>query len=302
MHVRFKSFFLVAVLGLFHAGSVLGNWIVKQPYLECEPLHKTYQGAISWWRVSDRCDSDVAFDEWGVDPRNNGCFDWVYCLLTPEQGQEYRSVYVKMGYLHDLAMVKKLLDLSRSPTINVFIDADYPVNFDCEVGQIPMDKCPHRAFCLLHNASNDRATYPGLRFQRLRGATGYDNNVYARGNYHPKYIEVNFDQILRNGKKYRITYLLNGSYNLTVAAWRLNQEAVTVLYKKVELQEEPGVKSSIENQLKTENNRVVEINNAMKPASSQSSSAGSSVTPKVIVPKRVTTLLGNMTQVLSSEI
>ncbi|MBH1988900.1 MAG: hypothetical protein I8H75_00910 [Myxococcaceae bacterium] len=225
----------------------LGEWTVLHPLLDCLPQNVR---PLAWNDLHSAASYPPGN---AVSPgyKNNRCFRMIYNLLNPED-KTHISVEVKTGYFEDkklAQMLKTLID--QGVSVSVEADQSKISGIDSEAIRTEINEL---------NAKKKNPDDPKLKrliselkkidaIQYIKTLLGENATFYDKfpsgGIYHPKYMKVMFEKKEADEKTYVYTYIIVGSYNFTVAAWRLNQESMTVLLKKEEKkkQEKPAVLS-----------------------------------------------------------
>jgi hypothetical protein len=181
------------------------QWQVESHYKKCAPTNEGYKPNVDY-------DDTETF---GAEPNGNDCYNEILGLLDQENME---SVTVNTGYFEDKFMARKLRGL-KDGGVRVTVEAD---NSKLQKGSTKASKKTSIKSVMdtLHPIAKWHGTLP----------TG--------GTYHPKFLKVVFVKDEADGKRYRYTYVILGSYNLTVAAWRSNSEAISIMWKKEEIEKQ----------------------------------------------------------------
>ncbi len=188
------------------------GWQVEHPALWCTPTNEGFKGKVDFNDTSS----------FGKEALGNACFKEIVGLLAKKDHPRYgglESIKLKMGYFEDKAMARHLKNLS-----------DQGVQVSVEADQSKLEKAPGN--------SSLKRTHEAIKSVKktLVGMSTWRSPFDTGGIYHPKFLEVTY--IKKVGKdKYRTTYILLGSYNFTVAAWRLNTETLTIIWKQEKIEE-----------------------------------------------------------------
>ncbi len=189
------------------------DWQVEEPYLTCLGKDNT----------SRRMFSNPVITSPGV----NECYRYIMRLFDlNDPNRTYTSVKVSMGYFEDNTIAQAIAAVGHKFPGVVTVKGD--------VSQ-------------LEKASTSQATKNAITTVQATlkdvNATWYTKGGFTKEfkvsgdfcEYHPKWVKVVYTQKEADGETYQYEYLLNGSYNFTPSAKTFNQEAITVLRKKIHI-------------------------------------------------------------------
>ena len=189
------------------------DWQVVEPYLTCLGKDNTSRRLFS--------------NPIKTSPGVNECYRYTMSLFDlTDPTRTYTSVTVSMGYFEDNTIAQAIAAVGQKFPGVVTVKGD--------VSQL------EKAFT--SQATKNAITTVQATLKDVSPTwytkAGFTMEFKVSGDYceyHPKRIKVVYTQKEADGETYQYEYLLNGSYNFTPSAKTFNQEAITVLRKKIHI-------------------------------------------------------------------